>query len=123
MSLSVVSVYNPATDGPFPQPIPALEAIGAVKSLISTDDGICYGYSHPDGRVWAGTLVTPNSTKIASDNAAATAKAADQTKFNTAINTILANVNRVQTSGAGSGTDANRDNWLMAVSYIILKQG
>jgi heterodisulfide reductase subunit A-like polyferredoxin len=93
------------------------------RVLITSDDGTCQGYERiADGVLFCGALVTPNAAKAAADAAAATAAAADASKAQAALTTILANVARVNASGAGSGTDANRDNWLMAITYVVSRR-
>lgn len=122
MSLVKLRDFVPATDGTFIAPIATLEQLDATRALLTTDDGTCQGYAHADGRLWAGPLVTRTPAKIAADAATATAAAADQAKVTAATNTVIANVTRVRNNGAGSGTDANRDNWLMALSYLLFRQ-
>jgi hypothetical protein len=122
MALAKLRDFDPLNDGTFIAPIAVLEGIGATRAMITTDDGVCQGYAHQDGRLWPGPLVTPNAGKVAADAAVATARAADATKLQTAITAITANVTRVTNQGAGSGTDANRDNWLMALTYLMTRQ-
>jgi hypothetical protein len=116
--------FNPATDGTFAAVISLFEDPAFRKVLVTTDDGTCQGYERiADGRLWPGPLVTPTPAKLAADAAAAAALADEATKMQAATLTIAANVLRVKNNGAGSGTDANRDNWLMALTYLASRQG
>jgi hypothetical protein len=83
MALAKLRDFNPATDGTFIAPVPLLEQLGATRALITTDDGVCQGYAHPDTRLWPGPLVTPTPAKVAADAAAAAAAAAAITADNT----------------------------------------
>lgn len=63
MALVKLRDFVPATDGTFVCPVTTLEQLGATRALLTTDDGVCQGYCHRDGRLWAGPLVTPSADK------------------------------------------------------------
>ncbi len=122
MALSFIRDYNAGTDGAFPQPIQALEDLGATKARIQSDEGICHGYHHPiDGRLWAGSLVVPNAGKIAADAAAASAITADNTKTTQAINAIQAEVTRILAVAPGSRTTTEKG--FLGVAWMLNKLG
>jgi hypothetical protein len=124
MALVKLRDFSPGTDGTFVGVVSTFEDPTFRRVLITSDDGVCQGYERiADGRLYCGALVTPTPAKVAADAAAALAASDDATKRATAVATIAANVTRVINNGAGSGTDANRDNWLMALTLLVTRQG
>jgi hypothetical protein len=85
MALSKLRDYVLGTDGAFVAPIATLESLGATRAMITTDDGVCQGYAHSDGRLWPGPLVTPTTAKANADAAATTQAATDATNLATFI--------------------------------------
>lgn len=81
MSLLKLRDFNPGTDGTFIAPIATLEGLGATRALLTTDDGVCQGYAHADGRLWPGPLVTPTPAKASADAAATAQAATDATQL------------------------------------------
>jgi hypothetical protein len=109
-------------DGTFIAPIATLEQLGATRAMITTDDGVCQGYAHTDGRLWPGPLVTPTSAKIAADAAAVTAAAALAAKDTAALNAIQAGVDQFRTGGAGTVSNVQRDRWLAGLTWMLFRR-
>ncbi len=125
MALVKLRDFNPGTDGVFIAPVPLLEQLGATRALVTSDDGVCQGYSHTDGRLWAGPLITPNASKISADSAASTAAADLATKDNaarTVISNQVAATRPKMPPPVGNGTATAQERWLMALSWLIFRQ-
>jgi hypothetical protein len=121
MALTKLRDFLVPGDGTFISPLPILEDLGATRAMLTTDDGICQGYAHTDGRLWCGPLVTRNAGKITADNAAATAATADAVKTAVAVNNIQAEVTRILAIAAGSRTTTEKA--FLGIAWLVLKQG
>lgn len=121
MALTKLRDFQVPGDGTFITPLPILEDLGATRAMLTTDDGICQGYAHADGRLWCGPLVTRNGGKITADNAAATAATADATKTNVAMNAVQAEVTRILAIAPGTRTTTEKG--FLGLAWLVLKQG
>ena len=121
MSLTKLRDYAQGTDGAWLLTMPSVEAMGATRIMVTTDDGVCQGYQHPsDGRIWAGPLVQPTQAKLDADAAASAAASTVATKDTAARATVLAQVARVRAIPQGSRSD--QDKWLLALSWLLYRQ-
>lgn len=120
MALTKLRDFNPGTDGTFIAPVTTLESLGATRALLTTDDGVCQGYAHTDGRLWPGPLVTPNAGKIAADSAAQTAGDTANTKTAAAKTILAAQVARIRAIAAGSRSD--QDKAIYALAWLLYGQ-
>ena len=100
MALSKLRDFNPGSDGTFKCPVVTLEGLGATRALLTTDDGVCQGYAHTDGRLWAGPLVTPTPAKLTADATATTAAATETTNRAAFVASIISLAGKVKDNTA-----------------------
>ena len=111
---------NPQLDTPCPDAGAPGGFCGGTRIRATGPDGTYDAYRLADGRILGEALVVPSAAKVTADTAANTAAAQFAARVATARTVVQNQVTRVKGIAAGSRTD--QDRWLLALSFLLLKE-
>jgi hypothetical protein len=93
---------------------------GGVRVVVTEADGISHAWQMPDASIKAQMLMTPSAAKLAEFAAIAAAQAAVNTKRQTAITAVRAEVTRIKAIAAGSRTTTERG--FLGIAYLVFTE-